>query len=297
LIKCCEKADYCDNVRVIIRVLGDGLLKWKRSERLVDMTRYLIEHPHTLVPLTYFAERYNAAKSSISEDLSIVKETFEAVGMGSLVTLSGASGGVRFIPKVSEDKTHEVIEQLISELGQTDRLLPGGYLFLTDLLGKPQLMNQIGKIFASHFAEQSIDVIMTVATKGIPIAHAIARHLNVPVVIVRQDSKVTEGSTVSINYVSGSTGRIQTMALSKRSMKSGQRVLLTDDFMKAGGTMVGMKNLLKEFECELAGIAVLVEADHPSQTLIDDYVSLVRLSGVDEQRQTIELQQGNIFNY
>lgn len=297
MIKCCEKVDYCDNVRVIIRVLGDGLLKWKRSERLVDMTRYLIEHPHTLVPLTYFAERYNAAKSSISEDLSIVKETFEAVGMGSLVTLSGASGGVRFIPKVSEEKTHEVIEQLISELGQTDRLLPGGYLFLTDLLGKPQLMNQIGKIFASHFAEQSIDVIMTVATKGIPIAHAIARHLNVPVVIVRQDSKVTEGSTVSINYVSGSTGRIQTMALSKRSMKSGQRVLLTDDFMKAGGTMVGMKNLLKEFECELAGIAVLVEADHPSQTLIDDYVSLVRLSGVDEQRQTIELQQGNIFNY
>lgn len=272
-------------------------MKWKRSERLVDMTRYLIEHPHTLVPLTYFAERYNAAKSSISEDLSIVKETFEAVGMGSLVTLSGASGGVRFIPKVSEEKTHEVIEQLISELGQTDRLLPGGYLFLTDLLGKPQLMNQIGKIFASHFAEQSIDVIMTVATKGIPIAHAIARHLNVPVVIVRQDSKVTEGSTVSINYVSGSTGRIQTMALSKRSMQSGQRVLLTDDFMKAGGTMVGMKNLLKEFDCELAGIAVLVEADHPSQTLIDDYVSLVRLSGVDEQRQTIELQQGNIFNY
>ena len=84
-------------------------------------------------------------------------------------------------------------------------------------------MDRVGKVFASAFADTEIDVIMTVATKGIPIAHAIARHLNVPVVIVRRDSKVTEGSTVSINYVSGSTRRIQTMVLSKRSMKSGQK--------------------------------------------------------------------------
>ena len=56
---------------------------------------------------------------------------------------------------------------------------------------------------------------MTVATKGIPIAYAVASHLNVPVVIVRRDNKVTEGSTVSINYVSGSSKRIQTMVLIK----------------------------------------------------------------------------------
>ena len=62
---------------------------------------------------------------------------------------------------------------------------------------------------------------MTVATKGIPLAYAVASHLNVPVVIVRRDSKVTEGPTVSINYVSGSTKRIQTMVLSKRSIAEG----------------------------------------------------------------------------
>ena len=140
---------------------------------------------------------------------------------------------------------------LMEELGQTDRLLPGGYLFMADLLGNPRLMDRIGKVFASAFADKEIDVIMTVATKGIPIAHAIARHLNVPVVIVRRDSKVTEGSTVSVNYVSGSARRIQTMVLSKRSMQSGQKVLLTDDFMKAGGTMIGMKNFLKSLNVSL----------------------------------------------
>ncbi len=270
-------------------------MKWKRSERLVDMTRHLLEHPHELIPLTFFSERYKAAKSSISEDLTIVKETFEEKGTGKLVTVSGAAGGAKFVPQTTEAEVRDVIALLKGELGHSDRLLPGGYLFMTDLLGNPRIMDRVGKVFASAFADREIDAIMTVATKGIPIAHAIARHLNVPVVVVRRDSKVTEGSTVSINYVSGSTRRIQTMVLSKRSMQSGQKVLITDDFMKAGGTMVGMKNLLEEFGCELAGIAVLVEAVHHEEVLVDNYLSLVKLHGVNEKDRTIELDEGNYF--
>jgi len=270
-------------------------MKWKRSERLVDMTRHLLEYPHELIPLTFFSERYQAAKSSISEDLTIVKETFEEKGTGKLITVSGAAGGVKFIPKMSESDVRGVISTLMDEIGHSDRLLPGGYLFMTDLLGNPRIMDRIGKVFASAFADTDIDVIMTVATKGIPIAHAIARHLNVPVVIVRRDSKVTEGSTVSINYVSGSNRRIQTMVLSKRSMQSGRKVLITDDFMKAGGTILGMKSLLEEFGCELAGIAVLVESDHAEEVLVDNYLSLVKLQAVNEKSRTIELEEGNYF--
>ena len=270
-------------------------MKWKRSERLVDMTRHLLDCPHELIPLTFFSERYQSAKSSISEDLTIVKETFEEKGAGKLVTVTGAAGGVKFIPKMDDTDVRELIAILMEELGQTDRLLPGGYLFMADLLGNPRLMDRVGKVFASAFADKELDVIMTVATKGIPIAHAIARYLNIPVVIVRRDNKVTEGSTVSVNYVSGSTRRIQTMVLSKRSMKSGQKVLLTDDFMKAGGTMIGMKNLLEEFECELAGIAVLVEAEHHEDVLVDNFLSLTKLHEVNEKDRTIELSEGNYF--
>jgi len=270
-------------------------MKWKRSERLVDMTHYLLEHPHQLIPLTFFAEEYEAAKSSISEDLVIVKETFEEKGIGLLQTVPGAAGGVKYIPKMTEEAVRSVMSELINDLSSSDRLLPGGYLFMTDLLGNPSLMNRVGKVFASAFEGHRIDVIMTVATKGIPIAHAIARHLNVPVVIVRRDSKVTEGSTVSINYVTGSSRRIQTMVLSKRSMKSGQRVLITDDFMKVGGTMNGMKNLLEEFNCTLAGVAVLVEAEHHEERLVDDFLSLVKLREVNEKDRSIVLGEGNYF--
>ncbi|WP_172373703.1 pur operon repressor [Sporosarcina jiandibaonis] len=270
-------------------------MKWKRSERLVDMTQHLLDSPHELIPLTFFSERYQSAKSSISEDLTIIKETFEKKGTGKLMTVTGAAGGVKYIPKMADEDIRNVMAVLMSELSHSDRLLPGGYLFMADLLGNPRLMNQIGKVFASAFAEKDIDVIMTVATKGIPIANAIARHLNIPVVIVRGDSKVTEGSTVSINYVSGSTRRIQTMVLSKRSMPSGQNVLLTDDFMKAGGTMLGMKSLVEEFDCKLAGIAVLVEAEHHEDILVDQYLSLAKLCEVNEKNRTIKISEGNYF--
>lgn len=270
-------------------------MKWKRSERLVDMTHFLLEHPHKLIPLTYFSDLYQSAKSSISEDLGIVKETFEEKGIGLLMTVPGAAGGVKYIPKLHAQEIKSVMADLMEELSHSDRLLPGGYLYMTDVLGNPEMMNRVGKVFATAFAKEKIDVIMTVATKGIPIAHAIARHLNVPVVIVRRDSKVTEGSTVSINYVSGSSRRIQTMVLSKRSMKSGQRVLITDDFMKVGGTMNGMKNLLEEFECTLAGVAVLVESEHSDERLVEKYLSLVKLHEVSEKERTIALEEGNYF--
>ncbi|MFB5198099.1 pur operon repressor [Neobacillus sp. KR4-4] len=270
-------------------------MKFRRSERLIDMTNYLLDHPRQLVPLTFFAERYASAKSSISEDLAIIKETFENRGIGTIQTVPGASGGVKFFVKVSHEEAAPFINELCDLIANPDRLLPGGYLYLTDILGDPQVVQKAGRIIASAYTDAKIDVVMTVATKGIPLAYAVASQLNVPVVIVRRDSKVTEGPTVSINYVSGSTKRIQTMLLSKRSMKEGSRVLVVDDFMKAGGTVMGMISLLEEFNGHLAGIAVLVEAERIQERLVDEYTSLVQLSNVDLKEKKINVQAGNYF--
>jgi purine operon repressor len=270
-------------------------MKFRRSERLIDMTNYLLDHPRQLVPLTFFANRYESAKSSISEDLAIVKETFEQQGVGTLQTVPGAAGGVKFLVKISEEQARPFVHELCDLIATPDRLLPGGYLYLTDILGNPSIVQKAGRIIASAYAETKIDIVMTVATKGIPLAYAVASQLNVPVVIVRRDSKVTEGPTVSINYVSGSAKRIQTMVLSKRSLAHGSRVLIVDDFMKAGGTVNGMISLLEEFEAQVAGIAVLVESERIEERLVDEYLSLVQLSDVNVKEKTINVKEGNYF--
>lgn len=275
---------------------GCETVKVRRSERLIDMTQHLLTHPRTLISLSFFANRYESAKSSISEDLMIVKKTFENRGIGTLETLPGAAGGVRYLSKISRENAELFVDDLCQRIADKERLLPGGYLFLSDILGEPETLHTIGKIFASKFVDTKIDMIMTVATKGIPIAQAVASELNVPFVIVRRDNKVTEGSTVSINYVSGSSNRIEKMALSKRSLPTGSNVLVVDDFMKAGGTVNGMKSLLEEFDAKLAGIGVLVEDENVGEKLVDDYVSVIRVQNVDVRQQSIEVEKGNIFN-
>ncbi|MGG0719525.1 pur operon repressor [Robertmurraya massiliosenegalensis] len=270
-------------------------MKFRRSERLIDMTHYLLDHPRELVSLSFFSERYGSAKSSISEDLAIIKEAFEHRGIGTLQTVPGAAGGVKYFVKVSELEAKPFIDELCALIASPDRLLPGGYLYMMDLLGDPSIVQRAGRLLASAYIDMKIDVVMTVATKGIPLAYAVASQLNVPVVIVRRDSKVTEGSTVSINYVSGSSKRIQTMLLSKRSLEEGSNVLIVDDFMKAGGTINGMVSLLEEFNAAVAGIAVLVEAEKTEERLVNDYLSLVKLSDVDVKEKKITVSEGNYF--
>lgn len=271
-------------------------MKFRRSERLVDMTNYLLDNPSNLVPLTFFAERYGSAKSSISEDLTIIKETFEQRGIGMLITVPGAAGGVKYIVKSNEGESSLFLEEMCEIMAKPDRILPGGYLYMNDVLGNPQLMKKVGRVIASAYADQEINVIMTMATKGIPIANAVASYLNVPVVIVRRDNKVTEGPTVSINYISGSSKRIQTMLLSKRSLEEGSKVLVVDDFMKAGGTIKGMTDLLGEFNATVAGIAVLIESEETDERLVDNYLSLLKLSEVDVKEKKINVTKGNYFD-
>lgn len=266
----------------------------KRSNRLIALTNYFIDNPHHHVQLPYFSKKYSSSKSSISEDLDIIDEMFRYEGLGYLKRLSGAAGGVKFIPSLAEEKINTFIDSLCHKLEDSDRLLPGGYLYMSDLLGEPRTVQKIGQIFATRFADLDIDVVMTIATKGIPLAYAVASFLNVPVVIVRRDPKVIEGSSVSINYVSASSRKVQTMVLTKQSLQEGANVCIVDDFMKAGGTINGMKSLLKEFNANVKAIGVLAEADdEEDERVVKDYMSLIKIASFDMQKKEIKVEKGN----
>ncbi len=73
-------------------------------------------------------------------------------------------------------------------------------------------------------------------------------------------------------------------------------MLVVDDFMKAGGTVNGMINLLEEFNATVSGIAVLVESENSKERLVDDYISLVKLTGVDVKAKQIRVVEGNYFS-
>lgn len=265
----------------------------KRSERIVDLTNYLLTRPHTLIALPFFAKRYDAAKSSISEDLAIVKQTLANQQNGLLETVAGASGGVYYLPYLGQTRANEMLVALSQKIADEKRILPGGYIYLSDILGDPQLLKQMGELIATTFAFQDVDAIMTVETKGIPLAATVSSYLNVPFVIARRKAKITEGSTISVNYVSSSSKRIEKMELAKRSLEPGSKVLIVDDFMKGGGTLNAMVDLVQEFNCEVAGMAVLCETQATEQKIVADYLSLIEIDEVDQQTKTIKVHPGN----
>ncbi|WP_085993742.1 pur operon repressor [Oceanobacillus senegalensis] len=266
----------------------------KRSNRLVILTEFFMENPRRHIQLPYFVDLCETTKSSISEDLDIIDNVLKTQGLGYLERTTGAGGGVKYIPELSKEKSLDFVGDLREKLEDANRILPGGYLYMTDILGNPKFVREIGRIFASRFSKLDIDVVVTVATKGIPLAYSVASLLNVPVVIVRRDPKVTEGSSVSINYVSGSSRKIQTMVLPKRSLPEGSNVCIIDDFMKAGGTINGMISLLSEFNAKVQAIGVLAEADdEEEERIVTDYTSLIKITNVDLLNNKIEVQAGN----
>ncbi|WP_346355197.1 pur operon repressor [Azotosporobacter soli] len=264
--------------------------KLRRVERVAALTKLLTDMPGHLFSLGAFSQTFGAAKSTLSEDMVTIRQALAELGMGLLETVPGAAGGVRYLPNYSKERMQAVLDELAVKLSAPERIIPGGFLYMTDLLFQADRMARVGEIFRTRFAHLQPDYIMTVETKGIPLAFMTARAFGIPLVTARRGSKVTEGSSVNINYVTGSSKRIQTMSLPRRAIEPGSKVLIIDDFMKAGGTARGMADLAQEVGGRVVGIGVLVATIEPEEKLIENYLALLTLHAVEQQKKTIDIR-------
>jgi len=277
-------------VRLISLMWVRVLARLKRSERIAVITKLLADNPGKLFALSYFAEKCRAAKSTISEDVAVIKETFERMGFGDIRTVSGAAGGVRYVPQQPDEEMRHTVKELCRLLATPERVLPGGFLYMTDVVFSPKWAARIGGIFATVFRDAQADRVVTVETKGIPLALMTARAMNLPLVIVRRSERVTEGSSVSMHYLSGSSDRIQTMWLPRRALAEGAKVVVVDDFMRGGGTMRGIRDLMNECGVQVVGMAVLMETSQPRAKLVEDCISLLVLEEIDTRSKSVRVR-------
>nr|WP_122012948.1 pur operon repressor [Maliibacterium massiliense] len=247
--------------------------KIKRNERVTAMTKVLTENPNQIFTLTHFAERFGAAKSTISEDLVIMRDVFAYFDLGELCTVTGASGGVKYRPAITRAGA-AFIADVCDKLNDPERLLPGGFLYMSDILSNPAVVQRMGELLAAQFVRSAPDFVLTIETRGIPVALMTARALGVPMVVARRDNRMLEGPLVTINYLSGS-GRMETMSLAKRAVCEGQKALIIDDFMHAGGSAKGLSDMMREFSLTVVGIGVVMAMATPQKKLVDHYLPLL----------------------
>ena len=256
--------------------------KIKRNERLGAMTKILTDTPNRIHTLSECCAMFGAAKSTISEDIDLLSTSFERFDLGRIETVAGAAGGVLYRALPSPKKMRSVLEALSETLSEPGRMLPGGFLYTSDITAESNTARAMGEILASQYYDCKPNFVLTMETKGIPIALMTARMLDVPLVIARRDSRAYEGSAVKINYIAGGgSERIETMALARRAVQPGQRALIIDDFMKGGGTLQGMVDLMKEFLAEVVGVGVMIATAKPERKRVEGAKALLILEGFD----------------
>ena len=263
-------------------------MKFKRTERIGAIVKILSDNPNKIFTLSYFTSKFNSAKSTISEDLIVVKNVFEKLELGQVITISGAAGGVKYIPKTSKAENEEFLLNLCEEIKDPSRILSGGFLYLIDLIYDPRIASKIGKIFASNIDYSQADYVVTMETKGIPMALMTAKAMNLPLVIIRKDTKVSEGPTLSMTYVSGNSSKVESMSLPRKAVKPGSKVILIDDFMRGGGTIKGMIELMNEFGAEVIGKGVFISTNNPIKKMVDNYISLIQIDVINNEVVSVE---------
>ena len=260
--------------------------KIKRNERIGAMARILTAAPNHIFTLGRFCGMFEAAKSTVSEDVELLRKVFAQFDLGQIETVTGAAGGVRFVPRLSQASARAYVQELCGVLSDPGRVLPGNFLYIQDLLSQPDTLEVLGAIMAGPYFAAAPDFVLTVETKGIPFALMVARALGVQLVIARRDHKAFEGSVVTINYISGSGGEMKTMSLAKRAVRPGQKALIVDDFTKDGGTVRGMVELMQEFDVTTVGVGVMVERRREGAPRIyEDIRSLFIVSDAMDARQ------------
>jgi len=255
----------------------------KRYERVTAILHILSVNPNQLLPLSQFCDMFTAAKSTLSEDIDILKSIVGSYGFGHVETIGGASGGVRFVPYVRKTDAYEYINRLSESLSGKSRVLPGGFLYLSDILTNPKIIAKMGEIIAGEYSTNRPDFVLTMETTGIPVATMTAHALGTPLVVARKTGKVYEGSAVSITYLSSGINGVENMSLPRRAVKEGQRALIVDDFLKGGNTAKGMVDLMSEFNASVVGLAFIIATTEPVKKSIDRVKPLMMMAITEEE--------------
>ena len=121
------------------------------------------------------------------------------------------------------------------------------------------------------------DYIITPEAKSIPLAYEMARQSGKPYVVARKGVKVYMRNPIKSSVVSITTQKEQTLYLgeSEVNMIKGKKVLIVDDVISTGESLIAVRKLLKEAGAiEAAACAFLAEGDAADR---DDIIFLEKL--------------------
>ena len=122
------------------------------------------------------------------------------------------------------------------------------------------LMDECGREFARRFAHLGATKVLTAEISGIAPALTTALHLGLPVVYARKTKPITMPDQVYLTLAPSHTkGRMVELIISPEFLAHGEKVLIIDDFLASGATILGLARLAEAAGARIVGIGALIE--------------------------------------
>ena len=124
----------------------------------------------------------------------------------------------------------------------------------------PQLMNECGLELAQRFRATGATKVLTAEISGIAPAFCTALALGLQVVYARKQRPITMPDQIYLTIAPSHTkaGRVELM-VSPEYLGRDDRVLIVDDFLATGETILGLARLAQAAGASIAGVGVVIE--------------------------------------
>lgn len=155
------------------------------------------------------------------------------------------------------------MKELQDRILRDGKVLGGGILKVDSFINHQvdaQLMNACGQEFARRFAKIGATKILTAEISGIAPALTTAIALGLPVVYARKTKPITMPDQVYLTLAPSHTkGRMVELIISPEHMRPGEKILIIDDFLATGATILGLVRLAQTAGAEIVGVGALIE--------------------------------------
>jgi xanthine phosphoribosyltransferase len=155
------------------------------------------------------------------------------------------------------------VKELQERILRDGKVLSGGILKVDSFVNHqvdPLLMDACGKEFAQRFASVHATKVLTAEISGIAPALTTAIHLGLPVVYARKTKPITMPDQVYLTLAPSHTkGRMVELIVSPEYLANGEKVLIIDDFLASGQTILGLARLAQASGSKIVGVGALIE--------------------------------------
>jgi len=134
---------------------------------------------------------------------------------------------------------------------------PGTLFYdITTLLNDAEAFREAIELMNEPFKDEKIDIVVGMESRGFIFSAPMGLHLGAGFVPVRKLGKLPS-ETISVEYeLEYGTN---TLEVHRDAIRPGQRVLIVDDLLATGGTVLGTIELVKQLKGEIVGLSFLVE--------------------------------------